>query len=127
MSYPQFSKSGLTSLVFTRGDLFPVRRVESYSQIVAESEAHLVRIATLAPPVILHSLRFEGLTLADYTALRAWVRHPAIRGRANTFTYTNTLDQSFTVRWWQDTFDMPQTNMQRYSVDILLREEGSTW
>ena len=127
MPSPQFSKIGVTTLVFSRGDLFPSRTPESYNQVWSESEAKVVRVATISPPVIWYALHFANLPLADYTALRNWPRHALILGRAYTFTYTDVNAIAFTVRWWHDTFEMPQTSYQRYSVDIMLRDETVAW
>ena len=127
MPYPAFSKSGMTTLTFSRGNLFPASYTEDFSQIVAESEAGLVRVSTLRPPVVFHGLHFERLPLADFTALKAWLRNSLIRGRAFTFTYTDTAGTAKTVRWWQDTLDMPHVASGLYSVDLLLREETPAW
>lgn len=127
MPYPSLSKSGMTTLTFSRGNLFPTSYTEDFSQVIAESESGLVRVATLRPPIVFHGLHFERLPLADFTALKAWLRNSLIRGRANTFTYTDTASVAKTVRWWQDTLDMPQVASGLYSVDLVLREDTIAW
>lgn len=138
MAYPQFSKSGMTTLVFSRGDLFPNLYEEEFGQIVVESEARLLRVATLHPPVVYLSLHFERLPLADFTALKNWLHHASLRGTANTFTYTDSAGVATTVRWWpwgagqggsqsKGVFRMPQIAAAKYEVDIVLRKETVTW
>lgn len=136
MPYPTFSKSGMTTLTFSRGNLFPVPYTDTYGQSVRESESRLVRVATVSPPVTFHSLHFERLPLADFTNLNAWLRHSLIRGSAYTFTYTDTAGTAYTVRWWpwgasaggeNGVFAMPQTSSARYEVDIILRQETAAW
>lgn len=127
MPYPFFSQSGIATLVFSRGSLFPTKREDQFNQIVGVSEAGLIRVATLSPPVMMETLHFERLPVADYVALRAWVRHPLVRGKAFPFTYTNEGGISALVRWWSDTFSMPEVASGLYTVDIVLRHEVVAW
>ena len=125
--YPAFQKTGLSTLIFSKGQLFPIRRTEHYDQVVQQSEAGLVRIATLRPPVTFSLLHFEQLPLVDYLALRAWVRHPLIDGQAFPFAYRDATGTFYAVRWWRDTLEMPEVHAGLYAVDITLRHESLSW
>jgi len=122
-----FSKTGLTSFVFSRGHLYPVRAPEQYRQLVAQSDAGVLRVATLSPPEQMLPLKFERLTATDISNLRAWLHDPLIRGRAQTFTFTNVDDVAYEVRYWSETFDPQQVAFGLYNVEVLLRVEAMAW
>jgi len=127
MPYPTFSKTGLTTLTFSRGALFPQRRPTHYRQRRGVSEAGTVRVATLSPPVQELVLHFERLPAADFALLDAWLAAALVNGSAQTFTYTDSTSTAYTVRWWpsdaESTFDMVQVAAGLYNVDLPLRVE----
>jgi hypothetical protein len=125
MAYPQFSKATLTTLVFSRGPVFPVTQREVFNQIRRESDAGTVRVATLGSVVTFLDLHFVALPLADYTALGTWVRHALINGSAQTFTYTDVRSVAYTVRWWNDNFVHQTTegSYLLYDLSMTLRVE----
>jgi len=53
--------------------------------------------------------------------------HALVRGKGAPFTYTDSDVESWLVRWWQDTFDVPQTSAGLYSMDITLRYAVLAW
>jgi hypothetical protein len=127
MSLPMFSKDGLTTLVFSRGHLYPVRQPETFRQLVAQSDAGTIRVATLSPPEQMLTLKFERLTATDVSNLRVWLHDPLIRGRASTFTFTDVDDTSYEVRFWQDQLDVQQVSFGLYNVELTLRVESMAW
>jgi hypothetical protein len=127
MPLPTFSKDGLTTIQFSKGHLYPVRAPEQYRQLTAQSDAGVLRIATLSPPEQTFVLKFERLTATDVAALKAWLRDEAIRGRTSTFTFTDVDGTEYTVRWWDTALDAQQTSFGLYSVTITLRNETMAW
>src|ERR1700747_45648 len=127
MPLPQFSKTGLTTLVFSRGNLYPVRRPKMYHQLRAQSEAGVVRVSTLRVPETLFVLHFERLPEADFLALDAWLAAAPVTGSAEPSPYTDVADTGPTVPWWPSdgdaTFDMVQVAFGLYTVDLPLRLE----
>jgi hypothetical protein len=123
MAYPQFSAPSMTTLVFSRGNVFPVQHVYVPRQRIGYSEGGMVKVASLGLADERFPLRFERLPLADYTALVAWFQHALINWAEHTFTYTDVASVATTVRYIDDTFDMPEIAYQLYSVNLLLRKE----
>ena len=127
MAYPTFSKTGFTTLVFSRGDLFPRHNPPHFHQNSAVSQGQVVRVAELAAPTFPFVLHFR-LPTTDYTALRTWLLTVA-QGSLISFTFTDVESTAYTVRWWpgQDDplFDMPQVAYGLYEGDIPLRVEAS--
>jgi hypothetical protein len=123
MSYPTFSKTGMTTLVFSRGNVYPDRHPTAPRQLVARSEAGQTRVTTLSDPDETFPLLFEGLPLTDYQALRAWLNDPRINWQAETFTYTDTAGVATTVRYADTVFDVAQVAFERFSGAITLRVE----
>lgn len=123
MSYPTFSKEGMTTLVFTRGNVYPDRHISQPRQLVARSEAGQTRVATLSDPDETFPLIFEGLPLADYNAVRTWFADPRINWQATSFTYTDTAGVATEVRYADTAFDLAQVAPGRFSGTITLRRE----
>ena len=138
MGYPSFSQTGMSTLVFSRGNVFPSPYEEVFGQLVVSSEAGTVRVATIRPPIIYQTLDFQRLPLSDFIALKAWLHDPLVRGSAYPFTYTDSQGVATVVRWWPwgsrgsgvqngGVFVMPQTSYLRYQVDLVLRVEAVAW
>jgi hypothetical protein len=123
LSYPTFSKAGMTTLVFSRGNVYPDRHVYQPRQVVARSEAGQTRVATLSEPDETFPLVFERLPLVDYEALRSWLLHPTINWQASSFTYTDTAGVATVVRYVDTAFDLAQVAPGRFSGAITLRRE----
>jgi hypothetical protein len=92
-------------------------------QLVARSEAGQTRVTTLSDPDETFPLLFDGLPLADYQALRAWLSDPRINWQAETFTYTDTAGVATTVRYADTVFDFAQVSFERFSGALTLRVE----
>lgn len=127
MSLPKFSKTSLPELMFSQGHLYPVRQPETYRQLVAQSDSGTIRVATLSPPEQMLTLKFERLTATDVSNLRVWLHDPLIRGRQETFTFTDVDDTAYTVRFWQDALDAQQVSFGLYNVELTLRVEDMAW
>lgn len=121
--YPTFSKAGITTLVLSKGTLYPTRRPITPQQVRQRSQGGVRRVTTIGPEEEQLGVRIEGLTLTDYNELRAWFRNPLIEWGEQPFTYTDEDGVATEVRWWQDTFDMPEVSAGAYSVDIVFAVE----
>jgi hypothetical protein len=121
MAYPQFSKLGLTTLVFTRQVQYPYSRPVEFQQTRKVSGGGVVRVARHGPRERFISLHLDKLIEDDYTALAAWLDD--VEGASESFTYTDQAGTAHTVRLWQDSWDMPQGPGGFYSVTLLLRRE----
>ena len=122
MAYPQFSKDGLTTLVFSQGNLYPVVEQLQFNQVKDRAEGGPIRVATLSAPTTFLPLHFDGLSLTDYQNLKAWLLNPQVNGSAFPFTFTNVNGVEYEVRWWEDNglFQMPEVSTGLYTVDIRL-------
>lgn len=127
MSYPKFSKTDESDLVFSRGDLYPSDSPPQFHQIKDVSQGQVARIAELAAPTTFLSRHFR-LPAADYAALRTWLLDVA-QGSLETFTFTDSDTTAYTVRWWpgedNPLFKMPQVAFQLYEGEIVLKVEAS--
>lgn len=123
MPLPQFSKAGMTTLVFTRGDSFPSSTQLIPRQLVERSEGGQTRVATLSDPDEVFVVMFERLSSTDATALRAWFSHTLINWQAESFTYTDVRGVATLVRFVGGTFEMPEVTSERYNVTLTLRKE----
>ena len=126
MALPRFEKTGLQTLTFSRGCLYPYETLYVHNQKKGVSEGRIVRVATLSGTVLFLPVKFERLSLTDFQALRAWIHSPLIQGAAQTFTYVDHAGTSHEVRWWEDDniWQMPMTSYGLFSFTARLRVEG---
>lgn len=123
MSYPRFTKAGVPTVMFSRGDAFPRPTPADERQLTGESDAGTLRIATLRAPISYLVCNFSGKTAlpeGDYLALEAFLTHPLVQLRANPFTFTDVDGAVYTVRYWQGLY-----NFQR--ITPALRQGSLTF
>jgi len=126
MALPSLSKSGVTTMTFSRGDAYPRPQLGDDGQLIGESEAGTIRIATLRAPVEFITLNFAGQTripTADYVALKAFLQDPLINFRANTFTFTDVDASTATVRYFEGFYGFSLTSSGLYQGTLVLRKE----
>ena len=126
MALPSFSKSGVTTMTFSRGDAWPRRTPGDERQLVGVSEGKQVRVATLSVPEEFIVLDFAGQTAlpsADYANLSVFLRNALINFRATSFTFTDTDASARTVRYWGGFYELTQTSSGRYQGVLTLRVE----
>lgn len=123
MPLPTFSKTGMTTLTFSRGISFPDLREYTPQQVIGTSYAGTRRIVTIRAAEEQLPLTFERLPLADYTALVAWFVDPDINWAGGSFTYTDAAAVATTVRYLGGPFAFPQVAPGLYSGGLLLVKE----
>lgn len=123
MALPTFSKSGMTTLTFSRGNIFPSVHDYDPQQSIGVSYAGTRRVATIRSAEETFDLVFERLPSADYTALLAWFTDADINWSAESFTYTDVNGTATTVRYLGGSFQFPQVGPSLYSGRIPLVKE----
>lgn len=125
MPLPRFTKTGMTTLIFSRGNTFPDSGPPAFRQRVLRSYAGTTRTATYSDPDTLLPFQFDQLPLADALLVDAWFRHALINGSAETFTYTDAASVAHEVRLEPGTLSITPIAYQLYRVSMGLREEPS--
>lgn len=123
MAFPSFSKTGVTTMTFSRGDIFPTRKPVQARQRIGKSESGQIQVATLSLPEYLHLLTFTGLATSDYTNLLTFLTDDDINFAENTFTYTDVNGSTYTVRYLDGALDAQETSAGQWMMTLTLREE----
>ena len=119
MANPKFTKTGYSDLSFGRGLLYPVEKPQQVLQAVDRTAGGSLQVENLGVTLNSRLLRLRGLSGTIFTNLRTW--HSTVaNGAVNTFTYVDEDGTSHTVRWLDDTLNMPEYFNGRYSVEIVL-------
>lgn len=119
---PQFSKSGLTTLVFSRGSSWTDESTPQPRQTVSYSESGQARIVTYFGEEVLYPLTFVALPRAEDALLLAWFRHASILWSAARFTYTDTDAIAHTVRLLENSYKRSRTP-EGVTISFTLRRE----
>uniref|UniRef100_A0A6M3L8P2 Uncharacterized protein n=1 Tax=viral metagenome TaxID=1070528 RepID=A0A6M3L8P2_9ZZZZ len=124
MASPTFSKAGVTTLTFSDGESFPITRTDSKRQLRGIAMGGSVKILTLSSNQEQYiDLIFNQLTSTDITNIKAFLDDANINWSANTFTYTDSESNTFTVRFWNDALIYNRIFLNLYAVSIRLRVE----
>jgi hypothetical protein len=126
MSYPIFTAAGLAPLTLSRGDAWPRQPEVDDGQLVATSEAGLVRVATLHAPITRLRLAYTGgaaLPSADYLALKAFLEDPAVNLKATVITYTDVDGTAYQVRYWDGLYAFAHITPGLWQGTLTLRVE----
>lgn len=119
MANPKFTKSGYDDLEFGRGLLYPVEKPQQVIQVVERTAGMTLQVESLGGTIHTRPLRLRGLSSTIFTSLRTW-HETVAAGASNTFTFVDEDETSHTVRWLDDTLNMPEYFNGRHSVEILL-------
>ena len=123
-----FQKSGLSDLTIERGRLFPF----SPKNITVHQDRYLTesnnaKIVDYGANLQLIKLSFKNLTKDNYdgaiNGLKTWFETSNINWSVNSFTMIDESGVSYTVRFWQKDFQMPQQVNGRYEITLILKVE----
>lgn len=123
MAFPSLSKSGATTVTFSRGNIFPSVHDYEPIQVIGVSYAGTRRVADLRDPDEYFDLVFDRLPLADYTALLAFFGHINVHWSASSITYTDSAGTATVVRYLGGRFTFPEVASGFYSGRIPLVKE----
>jgi hypothetical protein len=122
MALPSFSKTGLTTVSFSRSYLpSSGRRQPVPRQRVGRSDGGTYEVLTLGPPDVQVQLEFRLLPLADVEALDTFLGTAGVNFSEDTFTFTDTDASTTTVRLLD--YAATPVTPQAYDVTIHLVEE----
>lgn len=122
MPNPSFSKTGVTTLTFSQGNVAPHTIDEGPRQVINEAEDGSQTVYTLSGPIITHSLIFQDAPTSDHAALLTFLRNDNIDYTANTFTYTDSDGGTHTVRYVDRTLRRTRNATGTYDLVLTLRE-----
>lgn len=119
MSKPIFTY-GATSIEFSRGLQYPLRKPADRLQVVSRSAAGTVaRVEDLGVTIRSRELVFRNLPKTDWDDLCDFYDN-VVFGAGLEFTYSDENGDEFTVRLMSNPWNMAETAYQKYSGTIEL-------
>jgi hypothetical protein len=118
---PTFSKAGAATVTFDRGEDLGMQENYSAQQELVRSFGGAVKVNEFdTTDLRFISIRFTRISKTIYDNLVTFFQDSNVRWMKNTFTYTDTLAQTFTVRLITPTISAIFGNNQRTTLDIDL-------
>jgi len=96
-----FSKTGVTTFTFPKGNKLPISHIYQPNQIVGVGGGGNVKVATLGSLIEIWTIVLERISKADHDLLVAFFSDTNINWQENTFTWTDELSIPRTVRLWE--------------------------
>lgn len=114
------SRSGVTSVTFSRATTFPSSQPRVPNQFIGISDDDTVRAASISTARRIITLEFQQLSKLDRTNLEAFFEDPGINWALNSFTLTTEFGTQFTVRFLESEFVMPDISEDNVSLSLNL-------
>ena len=108
MAFPSLSKTGATTVTFSRGNVYPIVHDYEPIQVIGVSYAGTRRVADLRDPDEYFDVVFDGIPTADYTAMLTFFSDTHVRWSANSITFTDVNSVATIVRYLGGRFSFPQ-------------------
>ena len=121
MSTVIFSKSGVTSVVFSSARTYPIGDVFIMNQFIGVPDSNEdIRVASLGPARQIIPIIFDQLTNTDRSNLLAFFTNPLVNWALNSFTITDENGASFIVKFLEPEFQMPELSDDNVSLTLNL-------
>lgn len=120
MASPTLSKTGVTTVTFSRANVYPHVMPRILSQFVGVSDANTVRVAKVGPPLQTIVLDFEELTVEDREAIEAFFTDPLIDFGMYTFQFTDRNGVVYNVRYLEPQFALPEVTHDNVKFEMIL-------
>lgn len=122
----KFVKETLPPLVFEKGQSYPIHRPIKPRQIIQEAVGGAEMVTDVGTPEELFNLVFQRLSEDNYSGLvnglKTWFEDSNINWGQNSFTYQDEDGVETTVRYLDNTFDMPDRIAKLFSTKLTLRK-----
>jgi hypothetical protein len=123
MPLPTLSKSGVTTVTFSKGRAFAVAHDEIPTQILGETDdPATVVVADLGAEAREFGGTWTRLPLADVQAVLTFFRHTNVRWSKNTITWTDEAGTATTVRLLLSSLRYVQVASGLYDLTLHFRE-----
>lgn len=119
MAAPSLSKTGVTTVNFSKASTFPSGDPLTINQFVGVSDDNTIRVFSLGEPKQTLEVIFEQLTVSDIVAIKAFFNNPLVNWGVNSFTYTDEDSTAHTVRYLQPTFDPQVVSDDSVSLTLV--------
>ena len=121
---PTFSKAGAATFTFDEGVDFPIGRGDAPDQSVGEATGGAIQVKTYSSAVRqVHTMTFRLNSLDSYDDLYNFFDDSNVEWRANSFTFTDSDGNTYTVRLWQDGIGYTWIAENIFVVSLVLRVE----
>ena len=123
----QFSKSGMSTLTLERGRLFPIQNPKTANQDRYLTESNNPKVINYGDALEVMELNLAFLSKDNYdgaiNGIKTWFENANINYSENSFTLTDEVGETHTVRLWQDKLNIQKVSSGRYQIKILLLVE----
>jgi hypothetical protein len=119
MAAPTLSKSGVTTVTFSKASVFPGSSPRTINQFTGISDDNTIRVASLGPAKQSFEVVFEQLTSADITAVTAFFENPLVNWGVNEFTWTDEDGVATGVRFLQTEFDPREDSEDNWTLALV--------
>jgi len=122
-----FQKGGMSDLTIERARVLPSTIPIEINQKRHLTQSMNAKVVDYGSTMETFQISFQGLTRDNYdgvvNGLKTWFSNSNINWAKNSFTMRDENNEVFTVRFWQDDFDMPNEEGDVYSISLILKKE----
>jgi len=119
MAAPTLSKSGVTTVTFSKASIFPGSSPRTINQFTGISDDNTIRVASLGPAKQSFEVQFEQLTEVDIDNVTTFFEDPLINWGVFQFTFTDEDSVATSVRFLQTEFDPQEVSQDNWSLTLI--------
>jgi len=119
MAAPTLSKSGVTTVTFSKASTFPGSSPRTINQFTGISDDNTIRVASLGPAKQSFEVIFEQLTELDIDAVTTFFEDPLVNWGVFSFTFTDEDGVATIVRFLQTEYDPQEVSQDNWSLALV--------
>lgn len=123
MALDTFTKSGVTTYTFTRGNTFPISKKYVPNQVKSLSGGGTSKVVGISPAQEYRGINLNNIPLSDLNLLYAFFNDSLVNWGEQIFTWTDNESTVRTVRFWDDELSINNSSSDIYSVSFQLKVE----
>jgi hypothetical protein len=120
MALPTLSKGGVTTVTFSRSNVYPSVSPKVLNQFVGISDANTIRVASVGPPLQSIVLHFELLTREDRDNIETFFADSLVNYGQNTFQFTDANETVHNCRFLDTQLALPEVTDDNVSFELTL-------
>ena len=120
MSLPTFSKTGVSTVVLSNGNVYPHVLPRILNRFVGVSDNNTIRVSTVGPPLQTIVLEFQQLTRDDKDALESFFEDSLVNFGSEVFTFTDTNGTEHTVQYLEPQLAFPEITDNNVAFEMVL-------
>ena len=124
MALDTFTKTGVTTYTFSRGNTYPITHDYEVNEVRTVSGGGASKVVVHGSPQEFWSINLQNISDTDIDNLFNFLDDTLINWSEQIFTWTDHNSVARNVRLWNQSISMPSTGSDLNNVELILKVEN---